>query len=253
MTTTATPTPEKSRPKSRAPLMWLLVAVVGIVALAVIGPFVYIHFFNGNAPAPLTLSSSGSPSSTAASGGASSSGSNLTQASLNGAWKVGSGSQAGYRVSEVLVGQSTEAVGRTSSVNGTATIANDQLTAASMTVDMKSVASDKPPRDSQFQTQIMDTAQFPTSTFVLTKPIDLSKLPTDGSTGTATATGNLTLHGVTKSVDIPLQVKADGSDIDVQGSVAIHFSDYNIDNPSNGLAKVGDDGTMEFLVKLTKS
>jgi polyisoprenoid-binding protein YceI len=253
MTTTATPTPQKRRSKSRSPLTWLIVAVVVIVALAIIGPFVYIHFFNGDAPAPLTLSSSGSPSSTAAAGGSSSGGAALTQATLNGAWKVDTGSQAGYRVSEVLVGQSTQAVGRTSSVTGTATIANDQLTAASMTVDMKSVKSDKAQRDEQFQDQIMETSQFPTSTFVLTKPVDLSKLPTDGSTGSTTATGNLTLHGVTKSVDVPLQVKVDGSDIDVQGSVAVHFSDYNVANPSNGLAKVGDDGTMEFLVKLTKS
>jgi polyisoprenoid-binding protein YceI len=257
VTITAEPPPQHKK-RSRSPLTWVIVAMVVIVVLAVGGPFVYIHFFNGDAPAPLTLSSSPTSSASAsassstvagATGGAASS----SAASLDGTWKVASGSQAGYRVSEVLLGQSTEAVGRTSSVTGDATIAGGKLTAVSMSVDMTSVTSDKSQRDQQFQTRIMNTATYPTATFALTKPIDLSGLPTDGSTGTATATGDLTLHGTTKSVDIPLQVKQDGADIDVNGSLKITFADYGVDNPSAGPAQVGDDGTLEFLVKLSKS
>jgi polyisoprenoid-binding protein YceI len=256
MTTTALPpTPQKPK-RTRTWLTWILVAVAAVVVLAVAVPFVYIHFLSGDAPAPLSLQSgpSNAPSSTGAYGanGAAPGGA-VSLASLNGTWTVTSGSQAGYRVKEVLVGQSTEAVGRTSSVTGSATIAGTQLTKTDMTVDMKSVTSDKSQRDGQFQTRIMNTAQFPTATFTLTKPIDLSSLPTDGTVGTTTATGNLTLHGVTKTVDIPLQVKVDGANIDVNGSLAIPFADYQIDNPSNGPAQVGDGGTLEFLVKLAKS
>jgi polyisoprenoid-binding protein YceI len=195
-----------------------------------------------------------SPSTTAAAGAAASGGgASSSSASLDGTWTVASGSQAGYRVSEVLLGQSAEAVGRTSSVTGDATIAGGKVTAATTTVDMTSVTSDKSQRDQQFQTRIMDTSTYPTATFALTQPIDLSGLPTDGTTGTTTATGALTLHGTTKTVAIPLQVKQDGSDIDVQGSLKITFADYGVDNPSAGPAQVGDDGTLEFLVKLSKS
>jgi len=230
------------------------VAVAAVVVLAVAVPFVYIHFLNGDTPAPLSLQSGPSASSSTAANGATGSptAAPVSLASLSGTWTVASGSQAGYRVQEILVGQSTEAVGRTSSVTGSATIAGNQLTKTDISVDTKSVMSDKSGRDSQFQ-DVMDTSQFPTATFSLTKPVDLTGLPTDGTVGTTTATGNLTLHGVTKTVNIPLQVKVDGADIDVNGSLPIHFADYKVDNPSAGPAQVGGDGTLEFLVKLAKS
>ena len=51
----------------------------------------------------------------------------------------------------------------------------------------------------------MDVAKFPTSTFVLTAPIDFGAVPADGATVNATATGDLTLHGTTKSVTFNVQ------------------------------------------------
>ena len=52
------------------------------------------------------------------------------------------------------------------------------------------------------QGRILNTSQFPDATFTLTKPIALGKEPSDGVEITTTATGNLTLHGTTKSVTI---------------------------------------------------
>ncbi|HEY4021404.1 MAG TPA: YceI family protein, partial [Pseudonocardiaceae bacterium] len=74
-----------------------------------------------------------------------------TAVAADGSWTVGSGSQAGHRVHETLVGQSTTAVGRTSKVSGSAAISGTQLTSATFTVDMASVASDKSQRDSRFR------------------------------------------------------------------------------------------------------
>jgi hypothetical protein len=36
-------------------LRWLIAGIIVVVILAVGGPFLYIHFFNGSTPAALTL------------------------------------------------------------------------------------------------------------------------------------------------------------------------------------------------------
>src|SRR5260221_6554740 len=99
----------------------------------------------------------------------------------------------------------------------------------------------------------MDTAYFPPATFVLTSPIDLGSIPADGVVIKPKATGKLTLHGTTKTITLTLIAERSGNTIKVNGSVPVTFSDYNIDNPSGGPASVGDSGTLEFLLLLTKS
>src|ERR1700722_17629236 len=116
----------------------------------------------------------------------------------------GDGQHRGYRVNEVLVGQSTTAVGRTTSVTGHLTIAGTTATAATFSVPMDTVHSDKSQRDEQFDGRIMDVAQYPTGTFALTSPIDLAPLPATGVIKSYTATGKLTLHGTTRTVTFTL-------------------------------------------------
>jgi polyisoprenoid-binding protein YceI len=232
--------------KSRRP--WKIVAIVAVVLVVLVvgGPFLYIHVFSSSAPAKLSIDSH------ASSGGTSTTLGSAT-APLDGTWKVGSGSQAGYRVNEVLFGQTTTAVGRTSSVTGQMVIAGDQVTSATFTVDMTTVKSDKSQRDEQFQGRIMDTSQFPHATFATTAPIELSPVPTNGVTVHPTATGNLTLHGVTKAVTVPLTARRSGNQIEVSGSIPVAFADYQIDNPSTGFVTTQDHGTVEFLLVLTPS
>jgi polyisoprenoid-binding protein YceI len=224
---------------------WALGAGVALVILVVGGPFVYFHFIQGKAAAPFSLDDT---STTAASGTPT-----TAIGSLDGTWKITSGSQAGYRVKETLFGQSADAVGRTSAVTGQMTLSGSKVPAATFTVDMTKVTSNKSLRDSQFQGRIMDTADFPTAKFVLTAPIDLGSVPKSGAKTAAKATGKLTLHGITKTVTIPLSADRTGNTIQVTGSTLITFSDYNIDNPSGGPASVGNTGTLEFLVVLAKA
>ena len=66
--------------------------------------------------------------------------------------------------------------------------------------------------------------------------------------------GNLTLHGVTKTVDLPAKAQLNGSVIQVLGSLTFPFSDYTIVAPNIGnFVTVQDNGTLEFLVNLTKA
>jgi polyisoprenoid-binding protein YceI len=222
---------------------WLIGGVVLVVVLVVGGPFVYIHFIEGPAPAKLSLSTTTAPNTTTSG----------ARAPLAGTWKIGAGSTAGYRVRETLFGQHSTAVGRTSGVTGTMTITGTNLTAASFTVDMTSVTSDRGERDGQFQGRIMDTADYPTATFVLTDPIELAPVPKDGIITRYSATGRLTLHGTPKAVTIPLTAKRIANVIEVQGILTITFADYNINNPSGGPASVGNAGQLEFLLTLRPS
>jgi polyisoprenoid-binding protein YceI len=113
------------------------------------------------------------------------------------------------------------------------------------------VKSDQSQRDRQFQGRIMDTSQYPTSTFALTKPITLGSIPADGVIVTETASGTLTLHGTTRSVTFTVQARRSGSTISVSGSIPVVFANYNIDNPSGGPAQTSDNGTLEFLLNFT--
>jgi polyisoprenoid-binding protein YceI len=220
---------------------WLIVGVAVVAVLAVAGPYVYIHFIEGTAPKRLSLSSQGSSATTVDPSAA--------NTPLDGTWKVTSGSQAGYRVSEILFGQHNEAVGRTTAVTGDATIAATKVTAANVTVDMTKVTSDRSQRDRQFQGRIMDTSSFPTATFKLTQPIDLPS--TSGRVSTK-ATGDLTTHGVTKQATADLQAERSGNTIRISGSIPITFADWNIPNPSFGPVSTEDHGLIEFLIVLAR-
>jgi polyisoprenoid-binding protein YceI len=174
-------------------------------------------------------------------------------ASLDGTWTVDSGSQAGYRVKEVLLGQSTEAVGRTTAVTGQLTVSGSQVESGSFTVDLTKVTSDEDRRDSQFQGRIMETATYPTATFKLLQPITLEELPADGDTITATAQGELTLHGTTKQVTVEVTARRNGDGFEVSGSIPVTFADYDIPNPSFGAVTTEDRGEIEFLLIFTRA
>jgi len=93
-----------------------------------------------------------------------------------------SGSWVGYRAQEELVGiGGTEAVGRTPDVDGSITLAGTQITAADLTADLTTLRSDQSMRDGQLSMQGVQTAQFPTATFVLTQPIELGSIPAEGT------------------------------------------------------------------------
>ena len=191
---------------------------------------------------PVGSASSAPVASTGSAAGA------VTHEAPSGTWALTSDSTLGYRIDEVLGGLDTEAAGRTNDATGTLTIDGSSATAAEFTVNMASMTSDSSSRDNQFRTRIMTVDQFPTSTFVLTSPIDFGTVPTEGTTITATATGDLTLRGVTKSVTFDVQAKLENGKIGVLGNIPILFSDYEIPDPSTQVAVVKDNGLLEFVL-----
>jgi polyisoprenoid-binding protein YceI len=233
----------RARPRTRGRGRLVLAGAVLALVLAVGGPFAYINFVQEDAPERLGLATATTGADTTAA---------ATGASLDGTWTVAGGSQAGYRVEEVLLGQNVEAVGRTTAVTGELTVSGTEVQSGSFSVDLTQVTSDDDRRDDAFQGRIMETATYPRATFELTEPITLAELPADGETVTATANGELTLHGTTRAVTVELTVQRDGDTVNVSGSIPVTFADYGIANPSFGPVTTEDNGEVEFLLALTR-
>ncbi len=172
---------------------------------------------------------------------------------ITGTWLATSESTVGYRVKEVLGGVDTEGVGRSNQVNGSLTIQETTLLSTVFEIDIASIKSDSSKRDSQFTGNIMDAATYPTATFRLLTPIDLGSVPSDNQNITATAEGELTLHGVTQLVSFDVTAKIANGIIGVLGSIDITFADYGIANPSNAFVTTGDTGLLEFVLAFQKS
>jgi polyisoprenoid-binding protein YceI len=236
--------------KKHSRMTWIVGGILGALLVAVVvvvgGAYVYIHFIEGPAPKPLALPKTTTPKKQ--------SGAATTLSSPTGLWKVKSSSTVGYRVNEVLAGQNNVAVGRTHSVSGTMTVDGAGVSGATFTAQMSTVHSDQSQRDNQFDNRIMNVSQYPTATFTVTSPIELSSTPTVGKTVHASATGNLTLHGETHSVTFPVSAVYTGTSIDITGSIPITFATWGISNPSFGSFVTTDNhGILEFLLKMERS
>ncbi|MEM1335551.1 MAG: YceI family protein, partial [Actinomycetota bacterium] len=168
--------------------------------------------------------------------------------SYDGEWAPTAESEFGYRVDEVLAGVNVTAVGRSNEIGGTMTIAGTQVTALAVEVEVATITSDDSRRDGQFAGRIMETDQFPTATFELTEPIELGTVPAIGEQVMTTATGDLTLHGVTQTVTFDVTAEGNGDRIGVLGNIPILFSDYDIDDPSFGVVSTEDNGLLEFVL-----
>jgi polyisoprenoid-binding protein YceI len=261
----STPTSLRSRP-----IFWIGVAILAL-AIAGGGYGIWYLFLKPGGPPPVNIgtvpvpSLAGSPVSASASLPAATTAiaSAAATSSVDGTWKVDTtlgsfsdftSSFVGYRVQEQLasIGANT-AVGRTPDVTGSMTIQGAQVIAAEFTADLTSLQSDDDRRDGQLRRQGIETARYPNATFKLTAPIDFGSVPADGQSITTTATGDFTLHGVTKSVQVQLSAKRSSDVIVVTGSLPIAFADYHISKPQGFVVlSIDDHGTMEFQLLFTR-
>jgi polyisoprenoid-binding protein YceI len=188
---------------------------------------------------------SGSAASTVAASGSAAS----ARVGVEGTWKPTSASIVGYRVKEILEGQSTEGVGRTNAVSGTMVIAGTSVTSMEIVADLTKLQSDSNRRDDQVQDRILETAKFPKATMKLKSPFDFGSVPADRVEISKTITASLTLHGVTKDVKFDVKARLDGANLQVTGSIPIVFADYNIADPSfPPFVKTEDNGLLEFAL-----
>ncbi|HWP63786.1 MAG TPA: YceI family protein [Candidatus Binatia bacterium] len=243
-----------TRPRARRPFAVAFVLI--LLGLAVAAGVGFWYLFGRSTPAPVALDPSAGPSPSAvataaptaspSSSGAAGSPSEAPSSSepLDGTWSVDpsigsfadfSGSFVGYRVQEVLVGVgAATAVGRTPDVGGSFVLDGTRVTEASFEADLRTLRSDSSMRDGQLRRQGLETDRFPTATFVLTDPIDLGRRPTVGEVLRVEATGDLTIHGVTRRIVFPLEARlnADGT-ITIAGSLEVEFADFGMAAPES--------------------
>lgn len=222
-------------------MAWSLAAIVVVALLGFfVAPWVYGTFIAEDDAPAASVDASGARAATG---------------DLAGDWTVTEGAEpnrtaAGYTVHEILRGADVTVVGSTDQVSGTATIDGPTLTAAEFAVQVADVATDSSQRDGQFRDRVMDSANHPTATFVLDEPVDLASVPGDGTIGTVTATGTLTLRGTGRPVTVDVDVLRNGDVLVASGSIPATWTDWGIEPPSLGFVTVDGSGSVDSLVTL---
>ncbi len=177
--------------------------------------------------------------------------------SLDGTWSVtpvDGQTFIGYRINEVLntIGD-FEVVGRTTDVTGTLVGSGTTITAVDVVADMTTLTTDNGARDNAMRSQALETADFPTATFTLVEPIDLGSIPAEGIAVSATAIGDLTIHGVTQRVEFPLDAQVQSGSIVAAGQLLVELSDYDITAPSAPIvASVEEIATLELSLVFSR-
>ena len=88
----------------------------------------------------------------------------------------------------------------------------------------------------------------------MTQPVEIPAAALTGTATDVTLVGDLTLHGVTKSVEIPAQAKLADGTVQVLGSVTFPLSDFGIEAPNVGgfIISIADEGALEFVAVFAK-
>ena len=118
----------------------------------------------------------------------------------------------------------------------------------SITIDSSSLETDTPDLTKHLKTaDFFDVAKYPEAKF------ESTEIKPGGEKGAShTVTGNLTLHGVTKSVTFPATITVNPGVITVESSFAINRKDFAINYPGKTDDLIRDDVALTLHVKATK-
>jgi polyisoprenoid-binding protein YceI len=219
----------------------LVLAGVVLLVLALGGGYLLFAARTSDSPPPAALdpapsTTAGEPTGTSADGAA----------SPDGTWRVSDdgSSFVGYRVREQLafLNSPNEAVGRSTAVAGTMEVAGDQVHSVRIEADLTQLTSDESRRDNAIRQRGLESDQYPTAVLELTDPVRLEGTPAQGQEVRATGTGELTVHGVTREVDLDLRGRWSGSTIQVVGQLPVKMSDFEIQAPRFGPVVSIEDG-----------
>jgi polyisoprenoid-binding protein YceI len=234
-------------PKTKRGLLGL---IGGGVVTMVVALFALVYFvvFPTSSPAPFALSARTLDVTTS------------SAQQIAGRWTIAAGSQAGYRVREKLsfLPAISDAVGRTSAITGTATFAQSggglSVTAASFVINVYGLKSNESLRDVHIRTIGLQSATYPKASFVLSSPVRLPSSALNGRVFSVPVTGVVTIHGSSKRLTIPVQMRLAATGIAAVGSVTFPWSEFGMTAPSvGGFVSVTDKATMEFDLALKRA
>lgn len=245
-----TPTDGRRRP-------WLRRGVIAAAALVVLLALglggAYAYFFTGlrSAPNAFGVSSSGS-------------GGSIDPSELVGHWTAAPGSIVGFRVDEQFVNATSphQAVSRTSAISGGLAIqeqgSNVMANGFAFTVQMtglqsvdKVVGFDVRNRDRIVQ-RSLDTTDYPIATFSARAPVKLPATLKNDQVVKLTIPGDLTVHGTTRSVELHVRGKVNGSKLDVAGNTLVDMTQFNVPVPHFPIVNESSKVTIEFQMTFAK-
>jgi polyisoprenoid-binding protein YceI len=118
-----------------------------------------------------------------------------------------------------------------------------------ITIDATSVKADDPKLTEHLKTaDFFDVAKFPDAKF------ESTTIKAGGEKGaTHTVTGNLTLHGVTKSITFPATIAVSGDTATVDATFAINRKDFGINYPGAQDNLIRDDVVMKLSIRGNKA
>ncbi|MCI2264401.1 YceI family protein [Sediminivirga luteola] len=166
--------------------------------------------------------------------------------SIDGAWVLAEGSEAGYRVEEVLGGEDVTVVGRTEAVTGELEVSGGSVTDGEVVIDLREVRTDSAQRDEYFATRAVDTSEHPEAGFVLTGPVDLADLAESTGIMQVAAQGVLSINGVENDAEVVLDVVREQDRLTVAGAVPAVWADFDVQAPDLGFVSVEDEGALEL-------
>ena len=118
---------------------------------------------------------------------------------------------------------------------------------------MSQLKSNQAKRDNKIRSIGLETDKYPQATFAAAGPISIPADAVNGKLSTVEAQGDLTVHGQTRKVTIPLQVQRDGAQIKIAGNYPFHWADFGMTAPSiQPFVSVTGEPTLEFELHLSK-
>jgi polyisoprenoid-binding protein YceI len=218
--------------------------VVGVVVLVLALGGGYLLFASRTSDSPPPAALDPAPSTTA--GGATGTTQADGAATPDGTWQVSDdgSSYVGYRVREQLafLDSPNEAVGRSTAVTGTMEVDGDTIQEVRIKADLTRLTSDESRRDNAIRQRGLESERYPTATLELAEPIRLAVTPVQGQEVRGQGRGRLTVHGVTREVELDLTGRWSGSTIQVVGQLPVKMSDYQIQAPRFGPVVSIEDG-----------
>lgn len=234
-------------------MTWVLAGVAAVVLTGALG-LVAVTVWLGSDDAPEQFAVSDAPPETPSESDADEAQADDTAEDLDGRWQVelldGSDAGVGYRVTEdVPVVGEEEVVARTLDVDGDVSLDGDRLTGVDLTVATDTFRSDNQLRDDVVAADYLDVATFPTADVVVSAPAEIELPSADGSTAPFQVPAELTLHGVSRAVQVVGEgQRLDGS-IEIVGTVDILLSDFDVERPALLGREVRDGAVIEFKLR----
>jgi polyisoprenoid-binding protein YceI len=225
----------------------LVIAGVVVLVLALGGGYLLVASRTSGSPPPAALDPAPSTGAGQATGTTGADGA----ATPDGTWQVGDdgSSYVGYRVKEQLtfLSSPSEAVGRSTAVTGTMEVTGDTVEHVRIQADLTRLTSDESRRDNAIRQRGLESERYPTAILELAEPIRLATAPVRGQEVHGQGKGRLTVHGVTREVDLSVSGRWSGSTIQVVGRFPVDLRDYQIQAPRFGpVVSIEDSAAVEF-------